>query len=332
MTTDMCEFRDYVNNIKVEDIASSGLFYTWTKNLFKVKSRDTSRVLKKLDKLIGNEEFIDKFPNAHAIFLPYLISDHSLNIKIDKNPDSKQLREEESSMLVDYVEAMKDEEKILFQKAKIKWLCLGDKNNSYFHKVLKSRMNRSIINQISDDKVQNLDDIGSLISHKLSTKDAANMVRDISNEDIKSAMFSINSNKAPGQMASPHISLRKLRALWCISKILTDRMKTGLGKIVDLNQSAFVPNRHIQDNILLSQELLKGYDRKDGPKRIAIKIDLQKAYDTVNWQFLEAMIVGFTFHNKMVNWIIKCVTTASFSICVNGERFGYFKGGRGLRQ
>lgn len=68
----------------------------------------------------------------------------------------------------------------------------------------------------------------------------------------------------------------------CISKILTNRIKNGLSKIVSLNQSAFVPGRHIQNNILITQELLRGYNKKNGPKRCAMKIDIQKAYDTVN--------------------------------------------------
>ncbi|GKC49905.1 hypothetical protein Tco_1072650, partial [Tanacetum coccineum] len=72
-------------------------------------------------------------------------------------------------------------------------------------------------------------------------------------------------------------------------------------KIVDENQSAFIPERAITDNILITQELLKGYNCANGPKRCALKIDLQMAYDT-------------------------------FTICVNGERYGYFKEGRGLRQ
>ncbi|GKF09687.1 RNA-directed DNA polymerase, eukaryota, reverse transcriptase zinc-binding domain protein, partial [Tanacetum coccineum] len=75
MTSYMCDFKDCVNSIDVEDIASTGLFYTWTKNLFKAKEGDTSGVLKKLDRIMGNEEFIDKFSQAHDIFLPYLISD-----------------------------------------------------------------------------------------------------------------------------------------------------------------------------------------------------------------------------------------------------------------
>ncbi|GJX56456.1 RNA-directed DNA polymerase, eukaryota, reverse transcriptase zinc-binding domain protein, partial [Tanacetum coccineum] len=75
-----------------------------------------------------------------------------------------------------------------------------------------------------------------------------------------------------------------------------------------------------------------GYDRKMGLKRVALKVDIQKAYDTMNWQFLEDILIGFGFHERMVDWVMKCVTTTSFSVCVNGESCGYFKGGRGLRQ
>ncbi|GKC42590.1 RNA-directed DNA polymerase, eukaryota, reverse transcriptase zinc-binding domain protein [Tanacetum coccineum] len=99
----------------------------------------------------------------------------------------------------------------------------------------------------------------------------------------------------------------------CISKIITKRIKGCLDKLVK-NQSAFIPNRHIQDNILLAQELFKGYDRKVGPKRVALKVDIQKAYDTVNCQFLEYILNGFGFHERMVDRVMKCVTTTSFSI------------------
>ncbi|GJR91899.1 RNA-directed DNA polymerase, eukaryota, reverse transcriptase zinc-binding domain protein [Tanacetum coccineum] len=88
----------------------------------------------------------------------------------------------------------------------------------------------------------------------------------------------------------------------CISKILTNRIKHDLNKIVNINQSAFIPMRHIPDTILLAQELMRGYDRKNGPKRCAMQIDIQKAYDTVNWMFLEDILMK------------------------------YFNGGKGLRQ
>ncbi|KAJ9535280.1 hypothetical protein OSB04_un001622 [Centaurea solstitialis] len=118
----------------------------------------------------------------------------------------------------------------------------------------------------------------------------------------------------------------------CISKIIVQRMKGSLGGLVDVNQSAFIPNRQISDNILLAQELMRGYHLQRGVKRCAFKIDIQKAYDTVNWSFLEFILMRFGFHPCMVHWIMMCVTSASFSIRVNGEQCGHFRGMRGIRQ
>ncbi|PWA65537.1 RNA-directed DNA polymerase, eukaryota, Reverse transcriptase zinc-binding domain protein [Artemisia annua] len=56
MTSDMTEFKDCVNQVEIEDISSNGLFYTWTKNLHKVRAGDYAGVLKKLDRSMGNEE------------------------------------------------------------------------------------------------------------------------------------------------------------------------------------------------------------------------------------------------------------------------------------
>nr|GEW68517.1 reverse transcriptase domain-containing protein [Tanacetum cinerariifolium] len=103
-------------------------------------------------------------------------------------------------------------------------------------------------------------------------------------------------------------------------------------KIVSLNQRAFISGRRIQDNILITQELLKGYMRKQGAKRCAMKIDIQKAYDTVSCEFLKEVLIQVGFHETTVEWIMTCITSAAFSICVNGETYGYFKRGGGLRQ
>ncbi|GJY59697.1 hypothetical protein Tco_0459589 [Tanacetum coccineum] len=118
----------------------------------------------------------------------------------------------------------------------------------------------------------------------------------------------------------------------CISKIISNRIKESLKMLISPNQSAFVPRRRISDNILLTQELIHNYHLDRGTPRCTFKVDIQKAYDTVDWCFLKEVLLAFGFHVRMVDWIMECVTTTSYSLCINGVLHGYFKGKRGLRQ
>ncbi|GKE08546.1 putative RNA-directed DNA polymerase, eukaryota, reverse transcriptase zinc-binding domain protein, partial [Tanacetum coccineum] len=77
----------------------------------------------------------------------------------------------------------------------------------------------------------------------------------------------------------------------CISKILTKRVIEGIKEVVSDNQSAFIPGRRISDNILITQELMHSYHKKKGPPRCDFKIDIQKAYDTMDWRFLEHILI-----------------------------------------
>ena len=67
-------------------------------------------------------------------------------------------------------------------------------------------------------------------------------------------------------------------------------------------------------------------------KRCALKVDIQKAYDTVSWEFLKNILFHFGFHPIMIVWIMKCVFSSSFMVSINGDFHGYFEGKRGLRQ
>ncbi|GJW76145.1 putative RNA-directed DNA polymerase, eukaryota, reverse transcriptase zinc-binding domain protein, partial [Tanacetum coccineum] len=106
----------------------------------------------------------------------------------------------------------------------------------------------------------------------------------------------------------------------------------GIKEVVSENQSAFVSGRRISDNILITQELMHNYHRNRGPPRCAFKVDIQKAYNTVDWWFLGFILKCFGFHHTMIKWIMAYVTSASFSISINGNIHGFFKGKRGLRQ
>ena len=105
-----------------------------------------------------------------------------------------------------------------------------------------------------------------------------------------------------------------------------------MDKVISSCQAAFVPGRSIGDNIILAKELFTGYNQARLPPRCALKVDIRKAYDTVEWDFLIAVMELFGFPYTFVNWIEACVTTPSFSLGLNGKPHGFFRGARGLRQ
>ncbi|XP_074300969.1 uncharacterized protein LOC141632309 [Silene latifolia] len=117
-----------------------------------------------------------------------------------------------------------------------------------------------------------------------------------------------------------------------ISKILTSRLHKIMPHIVGLEQAAFVADRSIFDNIMLANELVRGYDRKYKTPRCVVKVDIRKAFDTVNWEFLKAILPQFGIPQKFCDWIISLVTSTRFSLKINGSTEGYFEGKRGLRQ
>uniref|UniRef100_A0A2N9EEZ1 Reverse transcriptase domain-containing protein n=1 Tax=Fagus sylvatica TaxID=28930 RepID=A0A2N9EEZ1_FAGSY len=65
---------------------------------------------------------------------------------------------------------------------------------------------------------------------------------------------------------------------------------------------------------------------------MALKLDLQKAYDRLNWNFLQTVLNNFGFHDTFVNWVMQCVTTVSFSVLINGGKSKHFTPTRELRQ
>jgi len=117
-----------------------------------------------------------------------------------------------------------------------------------------------------------------------------------------------------------------------ISKILANRLKRILPKFIVGNQSAFVKDRLLIENVLLATELVKDYHKDSISTRCAMKIDISKAFDSLQWSFLTHVLAAMNFPGEFIHWISLCMSTASFSIQVNGELAGYFRSARGLRQ
>ncbi|KAL6572341.1 hypothetical protein OROMI_013299 [Orobanche minor] len=115
-----------------------------------------------------------------------------------------------------------------------------------------------------------------------------------------------------------------------ISKILSKRLATILPSFINSAQSGFIKGRNITDNILTAHEVT--HDISQSMTNTIIKLDMEKAYDRINWNFIFQVMTRFGFSVVWVNFIKSCISNCWFSILVNGQSSGFFKSDRGIRQ
>ncbi|GJV04201.1 hypothetical protein Tco_1337770 [Tanacetum coccineum] len=294
------EVLECVEEIYIMELQSSELKYTWNQ-----KPKGVDGILKKIDRIMANLEFFDVFPGGHAIFQPYRISDHSPAVllgfrlgwsrdvsgfsfvqdeldtvqrDLDRDPFNAVLREEEAVYVQAFNEAVLLEERFLRQKAKEPYDVIADSNGVIYE-------NDQVPNVFVSHYEVFLGQAGEVIpvcsndlfQTRLNQLDANDMIRDISDGEIKDALFSMD-------------------------KIIANRIKESLKVLVNPNQSAFIPGRSIADNILLTQELMHNYHLDHGTPRCAFKVDIQKAYDTVDWMFHNDILGGFWLSSS-IDWL-----------------------------
>lgn len=117
-----------------------------------------------------------------------------------------------------------------------------------------------------------------------------------------------------------------------INKIFPNRMVYILPKIISKEQSSFVKGRSIMDNILLVQEFIHNLKSKNRGGNVALKLDMEKAYNRLDWQFLILVLHRFGFSETWIDVLWRSVSNSWFSILINGSPTGFFKSHRGVRQ
>ncbi|CAN0898595.1 LINE-1 retrotransposable element ORF2 protein [Linum grandiflorum] len=304
------------------------------------------------------------------------------------------------------------EERYRRQQGRNNWLKEGHRNTTYFHRSVTATRKRKRIDILETEDGGLLQDedlkgqhavsfyqtlfatehsssyvdlsplhLSSLLSDSMNSA----LLADVSEPEIKEAVFAIGPMQAPGpdgftglffqrywdiihrdvelavlEVFSTGRMLRSLNHTWLtlipktsdarsmrhlrpiglcivvykiISKILSGRLGAILPSLVDPAQNGFVRNRLISDNILLAHELVHHLHVHTGQHHLmALKIDMEKAYDQVEWSFLFPLMQGLGFAPRWVALIRECLSSATISVLVNGRPYGFFSPTRGLRQ
>ncbi|GKV03045.1 hypothetical protein SLEP1_g15411 [Rubroshorea leprosula] len=179
--------------------------------------------------------------------------------------------------------------------------------------------------------------------------------RPFTEEEIDEGLKSCEGNKAPGPdgrlvrgLNSSFLTLipkklsprelkdfRPISLIGCmyklLAKVLANRLKKVMPVIISKTQSAFVGGRQLVDSVLVLNEVVDEVRKRKQPAFV-FKADFQKAYDCVNWSFLDWMSGAFGFGEKWRGWIKECLSTVRMSVLVNGSPTKEFEMGKGLRQ
>ncbi|GKV09634.1 hypothetical protein SLEP1_g21105 [Rubroshorea leprosula] len=191
--------------------------------------------------------------------------------------------------------------------------------------------------------------------NQVSAEDNEMLVVDFTEKEIKEAVWSCGGGKSPGpdgfnfnfikkmwdiikgEKENPQglNDYRPISLIGCmykiLSKLLANRLRKVMGSIISENQTAFIGGRQIMDGIVITNEVIHDLKRRK-KEGLIFKADFEKAYDNVDWEFLDYMLSKLGFNLKWRSWMKECLSTASISVLVNGSPTEEFNAGKGLRQ
>ncbi|RVX00739.1 putative ribonuclease H protein [Vitis vinifera] len=305
----MRRFSEVLDELALRDLPLQGGPYTWSGGL---NGQSKSR----LDRFLISEDWENHFSGVSQCTLPRPVSDHSLILLdgggVRRGPipfcfENMWLKEEGFKEL-------------------LKGWWQGFNYSGSYSFVLSEKLKALKV------KLKNWNKevfAWSLIEYW--REEAARLEEMFSLEEVYLALSELNEDEAPGLDGFP-IAFCLVGGLYKIlTKVLANRLKKVVSKVVSPTQNAFVEGRQILDAALIANEAIDSLLKGD-EAGVLCKLDLEKAYDHINWDFLMSVMQKMGFGEKWVSWIRWCISTTSFSVLINSSPVGFFQSIRGLRQ
>ncbi|RVX21695.1 Transposon TX1 uncharacterized 149 kDa protein [Vitis vinifera] len=232
------------------------------------------------------------------------------------------------------------------QKARVKWVKEGDCNSKFFHKVANGRRNRKFIKVLENESGVVLNDSESIIEEilhyfeKLYSGHIGEPWRvegldwsPISEEMFQDCWDVIKEDlvRVIAEFHSRGIINQSTNASFIVLLPKKRHLRGVLHETIHSTQGAFVQGRQILDAVLIANEIVDE-KRRSGEEGVILKIDFEKAYDHVSWDFLDQVLEKKGFSPRWRKWMRGCLSSVSFAVLVNGNAKGWVKTFRGLRQ
>nr|GEU52221.1 hypothetical protein [Tanacetum cinerariifolium] len=203
----------------------------------------------------------------------------------------------------------------------------GDENSKYFHGIINKKRSQLAIRGVLVD--------GEWIDDPSKNVD---LESNVTYEEIKKAIWDCSTNKSPGPdgftfyfFTNIRRPLIKMCFYKIIAKIMANRLSFVISDLIRDDQSPFISNRHILDGPFILNELIS-WCKYNKTKAMIFKVDFEKAFDSIRWDYLDDILDKFGFGAKWRGWIHGCLNSSMGSILFNGSLTFEFKFHKGLNQ